>query len=114
MHRPAARVVSRRISRPRRPSVMTDGSGLPGTQYVRFESFREYEDRFDALVPKAMSVIRVFERRLSARYNSSVRCALLREFLRRDATCELLVVVHEAAPLARDCPRLLKLALEHH
>jgi len=93
---------------------MRDVRGLPDAQHVRFESFREYEDRFDALVPRATSVIRVFERRLSARYNSSVRCELLREFLRGDATRQFLVVVHEAAPLVQDCPRLLRLALEYH
>jgi hypothetical protein len=93
---------------------MTNAPPLPEAGYVRFESLREYEDRFDALVPKALSVIRVFERRLSTRYNSSVRCALFRDFLRGDPARELFVVVHEAAVLARDCPRLMKLALEHH
>jgi hypothetical protein len=93
---------------------MTNARPLPEASYVRFESLREYEDRFDALVPKALSVIRVFERRLSARYNSSVRCALFRDFLREDPTRELFIVVHEAEPLARECPRLMKLALEHH
>lgn len=93
---------------------MTDARSLPTAQYLRFESFRAYEDRFDALIPRALSVIRVFERRLSARYNSRERCTLLREFLRGDETRQLLVVIHEAASLAQDCPRLLDLALDHH
>ena len=93
---------------------MTDARRLPTAQYVRFASFREYEDRFDALIPMALSAIRVFERRLSARHNSRERSTLLREFLRGDPKRELLVVVHEAEPLARDCPRLVQLALDHH
>jgi len=93
---------------------MSDHPPLPTAQYVRFESFREYEDRFDALIPRALAIIRVFERRLSARYNSRERCELLRAFLRGDPKRELLVVVHEARTLATDCPRLIRLALDLH
>jgi hypothetical protein len=93
---------------------MSDAPSLPTARYLRFESYREYEDRFDALIPKALSVIRIFERRLTARYNSRERCDLLRAFLRGDPTRRVLVVVHEAEPLVRDCPRLLKLAVDHH
>lgn len=87
---------------------------LPTARYERFESFREYEDRLDALIPKALAVVRVFERRLPTRWNSRDRCRLLRDFLRGDETRGLMIVVHEAESLGRECPRLLELALDHH
>lgn len=93
---------------------MGDARTLPTAQYLRFESLREYEDRFDALIPRALSVIRVFERKLTPRYNSRERCALLREFLRGDAQRELRIVVHDADTLRDECPRLCELAADHH
>lgn len=93
---------------------MIPPAGLPTARYVRFDSYREYEDRLDALLPRALAVIRIFENRLSARYNSRARCDLLRAFLRGATTRRLLVVVHDATPIARDCPRLAALALACH
>jgi len=86
----------------------------PMARYERFASFSEYEERLDALIPRALGVIRVFEPRLSAHYNSQRRCALLQTFLLVDPGRRLYIVVHDADALARLCPRLTDLALRHH
>ena len=94
---------------------MTEDSlptGLPHAEYERFESMREYEAMFDDLIPETQRVIRVFDRSLSARYNSPARCDLLRAFLRADPLNRLYIVVHEADTMARVCPRFVTL-LQH-
>jgi hypothetical protein len=85
---------------------------LPHAQYERFESMREYEDMFDDLVARTQSVIRIFDRSLSARYNSPTRCSLLREFLRANPSNRLYIVLHEPESMPRVCPRFVTL-LQH-
>jgi hypothetical protein len=87
----------------------TPQSGLPHADYQRFESLRQYDAMLDELVPQTQRVIRVFDRALSAGYNSSTRCDLLREFLRGDPLNRLYVVVHETESLDRVCPRFVAL-----
>ncbi|HYC48789.1 MAG TPA: hypothetical protein VED01_25200 [Burkholderiales bacterium] len=87
-------------------------SVLPHAQYERFESTREYEDMFDDLVARTQSVIRIFDRSLSARYNAPARCTLLREFLRSNPSNRLYIVLHEVESMARVCPRFVAL-LQH-
>jgi hypothetical protein len=82
---------------------------LPHASYERFESVQMLEDMFDELVPQAQRVIRVFDRSLSARYNTSSRCAVLRGFLRADPLNRLFIVVHDAANIARVAPRFITL-----
>jgi hypothetical protein len=84
-------------------------SGLPHATYERFDSARELEDMFDELIRETQRVIRIFDRSLSARYDSPQRCELLRQFLRADRLNELLIVVHEAQNMARDLPRFTSL-----
>jgi hypothetical protein len=86
---------------------------LPSARFERFESFREYEDRLDALIPRALETIRIFEPRLGKRYNTLARCELLREFVAASPARRLSIVVHDADALARDCPRLLRLAQDY-
>jgi hypothetical protein len=83
--------------------------GLPHAQYERFESVRELEDMFDALVGETQRVIRVFDRSLSGRYDTLGRCDLLRQFLRADPLNELLIVVHDPANIASALPRFAAL-----
>lgn len=87
-------------------------SGLPHAEYERFESMREFEAMFDALVPTTQRVIRIFDRSLSAQYNGPGRCTLLREFLRADKSNRLYVVLHDVDSLARVCPRFVSV-LQH-
>lgn len=85
---------------------MASESNLPGAQYRRFESFREYETLFDSLIPQTMSVIRVFDRALSSAWNTRARIDLLRQFLRQSRANRLLVILHVPATIERDLPRV--------
>lgn len=88
-------------------------AGLPHAKYERFESVRQMEDMFDALVPQTERVIRVFDRSLSARYNVPARCDLVRAFLRADPLNRLYIVLHDTDAIARTCPRFATL-LQHY
>ena len=85
--------------------IATPQSGLPHAEYERFESLRQYEAMLDELVPRTQRVIRVFDRALSAIWNASARCDLVRDFLRADPLNRLYIVVHDAGNLERTCPR---------
>jgi hypothetical protein len=85
---------------------MTSESALPGAQYRRFESFREYEMLFDTLIPQTLSVIRVFDRVLPNAWNTRARIDLLRQFLRQSPANRLHVILHDASNIERDLPRV--------
>ena len=87
----------------------TPPAGLPHFDYQRFESMRQFEAMLDELIPQTQRVIRIFDRALSAAYNTSARCDLLRQFLRADPGNRLYVVVHDTASLDRLCPRFRSL-----
>jgi hypothetical protein len=91
---------------------MTDDAprhGLPNARYDRFESIEALENMFDELVPQTQREIRIFDRALSARYNTPARCALLSAFLRADASNRLFVVLHEPENIPRIAPRFVEL-----
>ena len=64
---------------------------------------------FDELIPQTQRVIRVFDKSLSAVYNSVARCDGLRQFLRADPLNRLYIVLHQADNLERSCPRFVTL-----
>lgn len=82
---------------------------LHDAQYRRFESFREYEVLLDSLIPQTQSVIRVFDRALSATWNAPGRTTLLRQFLRQNPVNRLLVILHDTNAVERTLPRLAEL-----
>jgi hypothetical protein len=82
---------------------------LPHADYQRFESMRQYEAMLDELIPQTQRVIRIFDKSLSAAYNASARCELLRQFLRADPLNRLFIIVHEADSIERFCPRFVTL-----
>ena len=82
-------------------------TGLPHADYQRFESLRQYEAMLDELVPQTQRVIRIFDRTLSAAWNSTARCDLVRDFLRADPLNRLYIVVHDTANLERVGPRFV-------
>jgi hypothetical protein len=82
---------------------------LPHARYERYESTRELEAMFDELVPQTQRFIRIFDRSLSARFNTIVRCGLLESFLRADELNRLFIIVHESDSIVRVAPRLLNL-----
>jgi hypothetical protein len=90
------------------PSVERTGN-LPNAQYRRFEGMREYEELIDGLIPHTQSVIRVFDRALSRSWNSPQRHEALRRFLLASRVNRLYIVVHDAEPIERECPRVMDL-----
>ena len=86
--------------------MMANSPALPHAQYRRFESFSEYEVLFDTLLGQTQSIIRVFDRALPAAWNTPARMTLLRQFLRRNPTNRLHVVVHDAGNIERNLPRV--------
>ena len=86
---------------------------LPHAEYERFESMREFEEMFDELIRKTQRVIRIFDRSLSARYNTPARCSLLREFLRADPLNRLFIVLHDTESMVRTCPRLVPILQQY-
>lgn len=85
----------------------------PLARYRRFESFREYESLIDAMTPRTESMIRVFERALPRSWNEGSRIELLRQFLLKNRTNKLLVVVHNTDNLQRELPRLIALTVHY-
>ena len=81
----------------------------PLSQYRRFESFKEYESLFDAMVPNTESFIRVFDRALPHAWNNAARMALLREFILRSRANKLMIVLHATDNIERGLPRLVEL-----
>ena len=82
---------------------------LPNAEYRRFEGLREYEEVIDALIPPTQRYIRVFDRTLSRGWTSPQRYEALRQFLLANRQNRLLVVVHDAEPIERECPRMVEL-----
>jgi hypothetical protein len=68
-----------------------------------------YEDALDTLFARPGRQLRIFDRQLGGRYNSVRRSELLRQFLLLSRSRRLQIVLHDAANLQRDCPRLILL-----
>lgn len=90
------------------PTVERTGN-LPNAEYRRFQGMREYEAVIDSLIPQTQRIIRVFDKALSRAYNSLQRYEALRQFLLASRSNRLMIVVHEADPIERECPRMLDL-----
>lgn len=88
---------------------MERSGNLPNAQYRRFEGMREYESLIDDMIPRTQSIIRIFDRSLSRRYNTPARIELLRRFLLAARANRLLIALHQTGTLERDCPRLIEL-----
>ena len=82
---------------------------LPNAEYRRFEGTVEYEAVIEGLIPQTLRTIRVFDRSLSRAWSSSQRYETLRQFLLANRANRLLVVVHDAEPIERECPRMVDL-----
>ena len=82
---------------------------LPNAEYRRFEGLREYEQVIDALIPQTQRFIRVFDKSLSRDWTSPQRHEALRQVLLANRLNRLLIVVHDAEPIERECPRMMDL-----
>jgi hypothetical protein len=97
--------------------VTTDGENrapqptgnLPHAQYRRFEGMREYQAVIDELIPGTQRYIRVFDQGLSRAWSTPARYEMLRQFLLANRYNRLLIVVHDAEPIERECPRMVDL-----
>jgi len=89
--------------------TLEPNGNLPNADYRRFEGIREYEERIDALIPQTQRAIRVFDKALSRAWNSPQRYEALRQFLLMNRVNRLFIVVHEAEPIERECPRMVDL-----
>jgi hypothetical protein len=91
-----------------RESIESSGN-LPNAEYRRFEGMREYEAVVDALIPQTQRIIRVFDKGLARAWNSPERYEALRQFLLANRKNQLFIVVHDAEPIVRECPRMVEL-----
>ena len=89
--------------------IETPTGNLPNAQYRRFEGMREYEAVVDTLISQTQRVIRVFDKALPRAYNASSRYEALRQFLLAGRGNSILIVLHEADRLERECPRMIEL-----
>lgn len=96
------------MSDDKKPAVEVTGN-LPNAEYRRFEGLREYEEVIDALIPQTQRFIRVFDRSLSRNWTSPQRHEAVRQFLLASRLNRLLIVVHDAEPVERECPRMMDL-----
>jgi hypothetical protein len=78
-------------------------------EHRRLEGSQDYEAAIDLLLTRPRRTLRIFDRQLGPGYNSVQRYELLRAFLLRSRANRLYIVLHDAANLARDCPRMLTL-----
>ena len=89
--------------------VVERRGNLPNAEYRRFEGMREYDALIDKLIPQTQRTIRIFDKSLSRAWNSAQRYELLRQFLLANRVNRLFIVVHDAEPIERECPRVLDL-----
>jgi hypothetical protein len=75
----------------------------------KLEGNSEYEAAIDTLLARTGRKLRIFERQLGKGYNSARRHELLRHFLLVGRGHLVQIVVHDAANLQRDCPRMITL-----
>lgn len=90
------------------PAVGQTGN-LPNAEYRRFEGMHEYEAVIDGLIPRTLRAIRVFDNVLPRAWNSPDRHEALRQFLLANRTNRLLIAVHDAGQIERECPRMVEL-----
>jgi hypothetical protein len=77
--------------------------------HQRFDSNADYEAALDQVISCARRSLRIFDKTLSREYNSVRRYELLRGFLLASRGNRLLIAVHHAEAIRRDCPRLVNL-----
>ena len=90
------------------PAIERTGN-LPNAEYRRFEGLREYGEAIDSFIPQTLRVIRVFDQTLSRDWTSPQRYEALRQFLLANRQNRLLIVLHDAEPIERECPRMVDL-----
>jgi hypothetical protein len=76
---------------------------------TRFTGKTEYHGFVDDVIGLAQHEIRIFDQQLEKAFNAPARHDALRRFLLSNRKNRLRIVVHDAATIERDCPRMLDL-----
>lgn len=83
-------------------------------QHLRQSGEVAYEAAIDNVIGRARNTLHIFDADLSrGGYSSPGRCEALRDFLRRDRSNRLVLVLHETDYLMVRCPRLMDLLKTH-
>ena len=80
---------------------------MPGER--KLEGNAAYDEALNELFANTTHTVRIFDRRLTAAYNSPQRYDLLRRFLLARRANRVRIVLHDAGNIVRDCPRLILL-----
>ena len=73
----------------------------------------EFHKAIDDILETANRSVRIFERSLGREYNSPQRVDALRRYLLASRRNRLLIVLHDASTMDRNCPRLLLLLRQY-
>jgi hypothetical protein len=76
---------------------------------IKFTGKTDYQGFVDEVIALAQHEIRIFDQQLENAFNSPARHDALRGFLLASRRNRLRIVVHDAAKIERDCPRMLEL-----
>src|SRR3712207_4530680 len=78
--------------------------------YERFDTNAAFQAAVDRLLAQQGRELRIFDPDGAAlRLNDPARVQALERFLRESRTRRLYLVLHDAQPLQRDCPRMMSL-----
>ena len=74
-----------------------------------FMSKAQYEEFVDEVITLAKHELRIFDQGLGPAFNASARHEALRQFLLASRRNQVRIVVHDAATIERQCPRMKQL-----
>ena len=81
----------------------------PKPQHAQIFGNADYEAAVDTVLDQSASRIRIFDHALGRGYNAPRRFELLRRFFLAGRRNSLQIVLHDAASMDRNCPRMLQL-----
>jgi hypothetical protein len=85
------------------------GPDAPAPQHAPIDSRAETDAAIDRLLPRATRTLSVFDLTLGTAWDRGVRVEALRAFCLASRRNRVRIVVHDAQPLLRHCPRLVGL-----
>ena len=83
---------------------------MPGER--KLEGLAAYDAALDELIANASRIVRIFDHGIGRNFNSPRRYDLMRRLLLAGCNHRVRIVLHDAANVVRDCPRLITL-LKH-
>jgi hypothetical protein len=78
-------------------------------RHLPLSGVNEFENALDDVIALAQRELRIFDTTLGSRFNSTVRADAIRRFLLSSRRNRLRIVLHDPAPLDRNCPRMMQL-----